>query len=484
MKIITPEQFGAVADGITNDFYAVSLALAEAMVGDCTVEFAADKTYYLGYDSRVEALAAFALHDCKNVTLRGCRTRILIDRPLYYTEIVHTENTVLEGFIFDYRVRPFALGTVLERNDEALTAVVQADRSLQIDRETDTEFAVLQRDDGRYHLFLRGVEPLEGENRYRFYFRDVADTRRFLKMTDTYPVILPLPGFAHRIERAFSITDNTDFTMRHCRVWSMARFGFAILRNYGTLLFDDLRVEQAPGEPCKIVGWRDCFHVKENHAKCLWYRCYAEYCYDDIFNISASTLYVQEVLSETELDFRWRETGGTYPCVEKGDTFSIVDTETGRDYGTAVVREVVRQEDGHNVIRFCTPFRGVSAGENIFAFDLDNVAPGSIIEDCDFRGTFRFRGPIEIRHSDLYVARMWIDMYERLEGPVPRDVCFRDCTLTCDDEENPYFHIVAQKKSVQTEQPYHLENIVFEHCRLPVKTLEIDPLDKPYVRLP
>lgn len=483
MKTITLEQYGAAADGLTNDFPALSKALEVAMQGDCTVKFAENKTYYFEYDSSVNKNAVFALCNCKNVSLVGNNTKILINRPLYYAEICNTQNTVIDGFVFDYKIRPFALGEVIERNDDELWATVKSDRSLYVEDEASSEFAVLQRDDGRYHLFIRKIVAVNpGEFVYKIYFSDAGETKRFIKMSDKYSIILPLPNFAHRIERAFSITDNTDFTIKNCKVLSMARFGFAVLRNYGTLVFDNLRIEKDINESCKIVGWRDCFHVKENHAKCIWNNCYAEYCYDDIFNISASTLCVQNVISDNEIDFRWPETNGIYPCVHKGDTVSVIDMDTGYDYGTAIISDVVLQEDNHNVFRFYTPFKGIKAGAHIIAFVLDNVAPDSIIEGCNFRGTFRFRGPIQIRNTHFYVARFWIDLFSTVEGPVPKNIHFKNCDFVCDDEEKPYFHVVSQKNSLSAKKPYHLENIVFENCKLPEKTFEIDEFDKPFVK--
>ncbi len=498
--IIRPEQYGAKADGITNDAAAFWMSLDAACEGD-TVLLQPNKKYYIAPCAQnkdvpfssssafqggkgINRIAAIDLDGPKNLTIQGENTTILIERPLFYCNINHTENVTIDGLIFDYRVRPFVKADLVELLESENSAIVQTDRPLWISGETDIKgsFGVLDRPDGRYHMFMRTITPIdEQSNIYRILFSEDEQTRCRLPMLQTNVLIAPVPGFAHNIERAFSIVNNRDFTMRNCRVYSMARFGFALFRNEGIMRFENLRVEKAPDETVNIVGWRDCFHVKENHAKFIWDHCYAEYCYDDIFNISASTLNVKEILSDTLLDFEWCETHGIYPAVKSGDVVEFFDFETGEDLGRSEICEIVRQEQSHNVYRFKNPIAGIRAGENIKAHVVTMVSPGSKITHCDFRGTFRFRGPIEIRHTHFYVARFWIDLCMPVEGPVPKHIHFTDCDFVCDDEENPYFHIIAQKKEATAQKQYHLEDIVFDHCKLPIGTLEIAESDRPYV---
>lgn len=498
MNIFRPEDFGAVADGVTNDALALWQALDAAQDGG-TVLLQPGKTYYIAPVNEAEIaqfsssaglsregkkrFAAIDLNGAHDLTVRGENTTILLEKPFFYCNINYTERVTIEGLNFDYRHRPFAGARLIELDEQAHTAVMQMDRSLLIEKEEPVYgFGVLQRPDGRYHMFMQTIAPVDAERLiYRIIFSDDEQTLRRLPMLRDHILITPVPNFAHRIERAFSIINNTDFTMRDCNVYSMARFGFALFCNEGTVRFERFAVRRAPDETVNICGWRDCFHVKENHARFIWKDCYAEYCYDDIFNISASTMNVREVISEQELDLFWGETGGTYPGVRVGDTVSFFDYDTGRDFGEAVISEIVAQQGGHNHFRFETPIKGIRAGDQIKAHVLDLVAPGSLITGCDFRGTFRFRGPIEIENTHFYVARFWLDLCMPVEGPVPKHIHFKNCEFVCDDEENPYFHIVAQKASASEEPQYHIEDLVFENCRLPRQTFEIAESDQPYV---
>lgn len=493
---VRPEDFGAAADGITNDATAFWTALEKAKNGG-TVLLQPNKSYYIAPlgDAEISRfspsgalksdapVAAIDLNGAENLTVKGDNTTLLIDCPLFYCNINYTKGVTLEGLIFDYRIRPFVGATLLELDKENLTAIMKTDRPIPISEKRKVYgFGVLQKPNGRYHMFLETIEPAVPENNtYKFVFCGDEQTVHRLDMLKDTLLIAPVPDFAHRVERAFSITHNRDFTMRNCRVYSMARFGFALFCNEGTVRFENLRIEKAPDETVNIVGWRDCFHVKENRAKFIWDNCYAEYCYDDIFNISASTLNVKEVISEDEVDLEWRETGGTYPGVAAGDVISFIDYETGEDLGETVISETVDQTGSHNRFKLKAPIKGIRAGENIKAHIETLVAPGSEITDCDFRGTFRFRGPIEIKNSHFYVARFWIDLCMPVEGPVPKHIHFTNCNFDCDDNVNPYFHIISQRLASNGKNQYHLEDIVFKNCRLPRDTFEIAESDRPYV---
>ena len=508
MKIFRPEDFGAIADGIHNDVVALWRALSEAtdFEGEAQVLLEANKTYRFGptddqksgkYQMLVGGLcqnpasmnctAPISIDGAKNVHIKGCNTTILIDKPYNYCNVYNSENIVIEGLIFDYSTHPYVKGTVIEMDYEKHIAVFQTDRSLHIKEKSPLrDFGVLERPDQRYHLFTRSVTPVDAEKLiYEIEFNDDPCTNKHFKLLPENPMIIPVPFFGHYIERGFSVCGNKNVTFKNCKIHSLSRFGFALFMNDGLMMFDNVRAEKSPTENANIVGWRDLYHVKENHAKFVWKNCYAEYCNDDIFNISNSTMTVEQIYSPTDIDFRFPETNGIYRDVRVGDTLSIIDLETGVDYGESTVVEIVQQEGHHNRYRLDKPFVGLENAKKPKVHVLELVAPGSEIENCEFRGTFRFRGPIEIRDTYFEVKRFWIDMEMPCatvgEGPVPKHIHFTNCRFETDDDKEYYFHIRAQKESAVGAPQYHLEDIVFKNCEIPMSTLEIRESDRPYV---
>ncbi len=505
--IFRPEDFGAKADGINNDAIALwkTIAAASEFEGEAQVLLGADKTYRFGPTddqksgkhqmligglkqnaASMNCTAPISIANAKNVHIKGSNTKILIDPPFNYCNIYHSENIIIEGLVFDYSYHPFAKGTLVELDSENHKALIKTDRSLRITEKTaDRGFSIIQRPDSRYHMRSLAFTPVDAENYiYEVEFKDEPATNERLEMMKEFPLIVPMPNFGHCIERAFSVCGNKNVTFKDCTVHSMARFGFALFHNDGIMLFDNLRAEKAEGESVNIVGWRDLFHVKENHANFIWKNCYAEHCYDDLFNISASTLGVQKIYAEDDIDFIWNETKGVYRGVREGDTISVIDFATGIDYGESKIKEIVEQSGSHNRFRLETPILGIENVQDARVHVLDMVAPGSLIENCEFHGTYRLRGPIDVKNTYFETKRFWLDTWfpgEIGEGPVPKHIHFTNCKFETDDEEEPYFHIESHRKSVAGEPQYHIEDMVFENCEIPMSVVEIGESDKPYV---
>lgn len=508
MKIFRPEDFGALADGVNNDAIALwkALAAASEFEGEAQVLLQSDKTYRFGptddqrcgkYQMLIGGLkqnpasmnctAPISIDGAKQLHIKGSNTTILIDKPFNYCNIYNSEDIIIEGLIFDYSTHPYVKGTMLSMDFDTHKATFKTDRSLFVkEKAVMRDFGVLERPESRYHLFTRTVTPIDAENFiYEIEFNDDPCTNKHFKFLGEYPLIIPVPNFGHCIERGFSVIGNKNVTFKDCTIHSLARFGFALFNNDGLMLFDNVRAEKSPDESANIVGWRDLFHVKESHARHIWRNCYAEYCNDDIFNISASTLAVQTVYAEDDIDFVWPETHGKYPGVRVGDTISVIDRATGIDYGEAKIVEIVEQSGEHNRFRLDRPIKGIENIEDSRVHVLDMVAPGSLIEDCEFHGTYRLRGPIEVKNTYFETKRFWLDtffMNKIGEGPVPKHIHFTNCKFETDDEEEYYFHIMAQKDRIAGEPQYHLEDIVFENCDIQMSTLEIQECDRPFVK--
>jgi hypothetical protein len=402
MQIFRPEDFGAFADGINNDAIALWKAIAAAIEfdGEAQVLLQSDKTYRFGptddqksgkYQMLIGGLrqnpasmnctAPISIADAKDVHVKGSNTTILIDKPFNYCNIYNSEDIIIEGLIFDYSTHPYVKGTMLSMDFDSHKATFKTDRSLFVkEKAVLRDFGVLERPESRYHLFTRTVTAVDADNFiYEIEFNDDPCTNKHFKLLREYPLIIPVPNFGHCIERGFSIIGNKNVTFKDCTIHSLARFGFALFNNDGLMLFDNVRAEKSPNESANIVGWRDLFHVKESHARYIWRNCYAEYCNDDIFNISASTLAVQTVYAEDDIDFVWPETHGKYPGVRVGDTISVIDRATGVDYGEAKIVEIVDQSGEHNRFRLDRPTTTILADVRSISLLMSALVSASLL---------------------------------------------------------------------------------------------------------
>ena len=106
---------------------------------------------------------------------------------------------------------------------------------------------------------------------------------------------------------------------------------------------------------------------------------------------------------------------------------------------------------------------------------VDSVSqPGSIIRNCTVNGTLRFRSPVTVEDSTLNLMYAWIDNLPNIEGPVPRDIHFKNCRITkvqaplaVDSYVSPDRIMVIGSYCTDGRVPeYKCTNITFEDCEV------------------
>lgn len=111
-----------------------------------------------------------------------------------------------------------------------------------------------------------------------------------------------------------------------------------------------------------------------------------------------------------------------------GDRVTLYNEKTGRMVGRTTIKEVVTQSgaDNHIIVEDPLPRNNVNV-----SIAVDSVSqPGSIIRNCTVNGTLRFRSPVTVEDSTLNLMYAWIDNLPNIEGPVPRDIHFKNCRIT------------------------------------------------------
>lgn len=482
-KILYVRDFGAKGDGINNDGSPIRKAitvLRKAESGSRLV-FDANTTYYISSGEY-----ALALQSLKDVTIEGKNTTILAKPIMGLCRIQDCTNVVIQGINFDYKTKPYAVADVIADKGDGVVHI-QTDRSLNFrgtySQPTADYFGVVDRIEGRYHVGITSIKVVDSAERiYEVRCNHVFAERdeRIRMMTDEgYKFIVPMPNVGQAIEQAFTVIGNEDVTMKDCNIWSAAKFMFFLNGNDGVIKFQNVHITPAPGEDAHIVGWRDGFHCKENRAQLIWENCSAKYLYDDIFNISASMLQVQKA-EGNRLHLYWQETGGPYPHIRAGDTVSFFDTASGEQIGSGTVRQTAVFGAETTVI-LEEPLPGIEARESCKAVVDTLAAPGSIIRNCNFQGTFRFRAPIYISDSRLHVTRMWLNVEAPWEGPVTSRVLFSNCVFTFDNPEEKFIHIGSGNGSWKNAgNPYRVKDIVFFHCRIRRDAVEIGAAESAY----
>ncbi len=469
-KTLYVKDFGAKGDGINNDGSPIRKAITALRKTDpgSKLVFEPNTTYYVSSGDY-----ALTLQNLKDVTIQGENTTILAKPIMGLCLVQNCNNVIIKGINFDYKTKPYAIAEVIAEKGKGVLQI-KTDRSLNIrgtyNQPTPDYFGLVDRQDSRYHVGITSIKVLDPDQYlYEVRCNDVftgRENRIKMMLEEGYKFIVPMPNVGQAIEQGFTILANKDLTMMGCKIWSAAKFMFFLNANDGVIKFQNIHITPSPDEKdAHIVGWRDGFHCKENRAQLIWENCSAEYLYDDIFNISASMLQVQKIEGET-IHLYWQETGNAYTHLRKGDLVSFFDTDSGERIGSGTVKRAVVSDSVVKVV-LEEPLEGIRARESCKAVADSLAAPGSIIRNCDFRGTLRFRSPIYIADSRLHVTRMWLNVEAPWEGPVTNHVLFSNCEFSFDNDEDVFIHIGSDNQQWKNaEDPYRVKDIVFFHCRI------------------
>lgn len=473
-KILYVKDFGAVGDGVNDDAYAINMAieaLKSAPEGS-TLVFESNKTYYYR-DNHIGQRPVFFFRYQKNKTLKGDNSMILLGGTgLYYADIEYCENITIEGFNFDYGDYKPAFHASFESIDtENGTAIMFADRDIHLKNgeiydKTKARglFACIKHPKARWHMYVDSYEMLDEETRkfkVTFSNQDKRTMDRLkLDFLKDQGLVMMMPYTGNIIERAFSVHNDTNFTVRNVNIYSASRHGFSLQYNFGNFLFENVNYVRNPEDmDLWFTSWGDTYHLLQNRAKYVWKNCKNEWNYDDVFNISVSRLVPKKVFAKDEADLFFLETKGEFAPILVGDTATVVNRVTGQ-YLRTEIKEVICQKGTTNHVKFKDEIDWLEENDEIAVYIDPLSAAGSVMENCDFDGTMRARNDITFINTRFYVRRFWVGNETVWEGSLPKNIVFENCKFEYDDFNEPYWHIVACTRGGDA----HAENIVFKNC--------------------
>ncbi|MDD4699295.1 MAG: hypothetical protein PHV07_03430 [Oscillospiraceae bacterium] len=479
IKIFRVEDFGAVGDGVTDDGKAIATAIRQAVNYDSDkkiVAFQKDKTY------RAQSLPEwhdsnylFFADGAKNLTICGENTKLLLKVPLRVLGFKNCENVLVSGFIIDYSPKPYIIGTVIDFSVETGIIDCQTNQELGFDgNHFDAPrpfFSFPNTSKARYHYFIDSYDKLK-ENVYRMNIRDTFRNRiTSVKNGDEF--ILPYVGASHMGSAAFMITQSSEYHFENIRILSLPEFGFDIRYNLGKGYFNNIVFRPDEKSGIELVSWRDGFHVKDNLGVIHWTKCDIGPLGDDAFNLSCVQLDVQSVSEDKKTLHLLPAECGKTRRLSPGDEFCAYSLKTGKEIGFGTIVKVFESE---NDIWFeiKEPLPLIEEGNQVSFYKYGNA--GYIIEDCLVEGTVRVRGQGTFINDRFDVFWVRVENESYVEGPIPKDVLFKNCTFTTpyDDPDANIFCVSTQRDGHLRDCEYKCKNIVMENCNFEKGKIQID----------
>ncbi|QHI69819.1 right-handed parallel beta-helix repeat-containing protein [Tichowtungia aerotolerans] len=401
VRTFTPEEFGAVGDGVHDD----SSALLEALVamrrcgGPVRLVFS-EKTYRFGKQTVCDAM--FDLSDMTRVEVDGQGATLILNPVNGVVRCFNSRSVIFKNFVIQHDPLPFMQGAVVSVDPAAgcFAWEIQAGFPLPpsgewMDQEghffdnpasalpepgewenrnsarSPWQWGIVIEAESRRlksgfpnHLFVDSVVPA-GERELRLfqvsvaepYWKYMADLRvgerfvlpRFRRTKEEY---FSLKDKGWMYEQNIQIRKSADIVMEDITFYS-ARPGmvFGIRRNVGPVTVRGCTVTWLPGSDRLIASWRDGNHCKNNRVGPLIENCRFEGLFDDSINLSADAVMVRKVIAPNQFEL-------TSAGFEPGDQVGVFQPGQGSwDTEFSVVNS-----DG-TIVALDRPVDGILTGE-------------------------------------------------------------------------------------------------------------------------
>ncbi|MBR6739654.1 MAG: hypothetical protein IKM04_01095 [Clostridia bacterium] len=415
--VLYVKDFGAVGDGVTDDGPAISDAVNAAVAAQATLEFETGRTYYVGSSKNFSGYftTPFVFDGADGVTIKGNGATVKVAPGINYWVYWNSRDIRMENLIFDYAVPVYLVGTVIAKDENTVTFETDTEPYTDVYDYSDLVAFSIEYNEGvqaRPHMFLNKMERT-GERRVKVSYNECA-----YEIGDT--VFLPNPGIGHVFPEVVYMGNGSGaHVIDNVIIKAAPSFVMAIKGNNSEFYFEnvDFVTDDNDGRSVHMVAWRDGYHCKDNRYPMHWNECDVGVLFDDVFNLSGTMSHISEVHSDSVITISY--TGFE---TREGDVVDVYDQREGTFCGTATVVGA----DGLT-LTLDTPLLEPQVGYAVANRSI--CCPGSTIRNSRFTGTYRFRREVMAENCVFELLAMWILEDGGVEGPMPSNIDFVNCTF-------------------------------------------------------
>ncbi len=431
------KDYGAVGDGVTDDGPAISRAVRDAVSSQLPLLFEPGKTYRIEKSTNQSCpfKSPFSINGKSNVTIDGRGATFIYNQNVSYFVVANSSNVTIRNCTFDFIDTVYLVGKVIETNGKTVTFSTDVEPYKDFfDYSGYTSFSI---------KYTTGIQQCS----HRFISRmEKTGSKQVMVTYKSNPsyktgdlVFLPNPGIGHVTSEVIYIGQNRgNLLFENININAAASFVFSVKGNEANITFRN--VDFVPSERMRreidMIAWRDGYHCKDNRCPIIWENCDMDphgSLFDDIFNVSCTLGTISYVNSDgsfdtLNLEYLKMNRNVGFDC-RAGDIIDFYNIETGEFYGTAVVDRTVSTSGGATRIYLKEHTFLSEPPVNSVIGNRATCAPGSVIRNCIFSGSYRFLRDITISDSQLFIRSIWTMVEGSVEGPVPGNVLFRNCEL-------------------------------------------------------
>nr|WP_309685657.1 hypothetical protein [Armatimonas sp.] len=449
-KVFHVRDFGAVGDGVTDDFAAIHKAVVAAREAGCAIlRFDGAKTYRaIGLSDFTEE-ALFDLKGAKNLKIEGGGALVVLHPPDSFARLDEAENIQIDGFRIDYDPKPYYQGMIRKIDVDAMTIDIEVPQRYPVPEVGKNEFrapffgrsfipdAPGARTGHGDNLYIENVTRLESERRVRLHIRDNAQNSdtpsasmkprvRYAAEKGATELVVPHVKYAHR-GRVNLITRSARVTFSNLQYQSSPHFWLPITHNTGPITLRNVDLKMPHPETELFVSWRDGLHIKNGRWGVLieesdWDGAAT---YDDSFaiysraqkliGVSGTTITLTPTFESKE-PFLWR----------KGDWASVWSAGQRQLRGMARVLEV-DATSADQTFRVSLESLPTKAAPGDIVLHEESLNRGSVIRRCSTSDTgtdsssTRFRC-VDVKFENNRFEDFHFWFHAGPNGPRPREI--------------------------------------------------------------
>lgn len=404
-KIFHVKDFGAVGDGVTDDFAAIQKAVSAARESGCAIlQFDGSKTYRaIGLKDFTEE-ALFDLKSARHLKIEGGGTMVVLHPPDSFMRISGAENIQIDGFRIDYEPKPYYQGLIRKIDVEALTIDIDVPERYPVPEVGKNDFrspffgrSFIPDSPGARtghgdNIYVENVTRLEGDRRLRIKVRENAQNSdnpatsmkprvRYAVENGATEFVVPHVKYAHR-GHVNIITGSARVMLSNLYHYSSPHFWMPITHNIGPITLRNVDLKMPHPETELFVSWRDGLHIKNGRWGTLiedsdWDGAAA---YDDSFAIYSRSQKLVDVSSNTITITP--TTGSKEPFLwRKGDWASVWSPGQRELRGMARVLEV-DAKTGNQKFRVTLEAMPPGSAKDDIVLHEESLNRGTVIRNC------------------------------------------------------------------------------------------------------
>lgn len=487
LEVFAVADFGALGDGVTDDFAAVQEAVAAARAaGGGIIRFPADRTFRLVGRDDMTPEAIFDLEGASNISIEGNGATLVLHPPDRLAVIRNAWNIQIDGLKVDYSPLPYYQGAIDAIDPDSMTIDITVPERYPVPEVGVPDFngpffgrsfiphAPGSRSGDGDNIYVEKIEQRGDERALRIHVTstargsdtpDVGMRKRVARAKESGATEFVMPDLRYGHRHGQTIINNSGrILLTNMRWYCVPHFWLSITDNISPVTLRNVNLQMKQPETELFVSWRDGMHIKNSRFGLTIEGCNLDGAamYDDVFAIYTRVHKITGVdgrrlavapAFRNHKDFRtWR----------RGDWVSIWNQDQSILRGMS---QLVEAEDVSGQNRFYLTLNslpeGIEAEDVLINEELLNR--NTLIRNCRSsevgtgNATTRFRASDIHFESNVFREFSFTVEFDRFWGtPRSRGVHVRDTTI----------HSTGGRVLLQWPIGVHFENVRLENTLL------------------